>query len=138
MYVCVWARVVRVCMQVEEDYRSLGSQVGVDVDSLSTETARAAIASAVNDTLKDRESALQKVCSVFLWICVVWVFSSLVSLILLQLVSASEQVTSLSGALAAERVNGEGVSAELEQLRTANREQDILIKRQQVRGANGA
>ena len=63
---------------------------------------------------------------------------SLVSLKLLQLASASEQVTSLSGALAAERINGEGVSAELEQLRTANREQDILIKRQQVRGADGA
>ena len=63
---------------------------------------------------------------------------SLVPLTLLQLASASEQVTSLSGALAAERTNGEGVSAELEQLRTANREQDILIKRQQVRGAVGA
>ena len=63
---------------------------------------------------------------------------NLVPLTLFQLVSASEQVTSLSGALAAERTNVEGVSAELEQLRTANREQDILIKRQQVRGAVGA
>ena len=72
---CVYGHVLYVCVQVEEDCRSLGSQVGVNVDSLSTETARAAIASAVNDALKDRESALQKVCSVFLWTCVVLVLA---------------------------------------------------------------
>ena len=71
----MYSHVLCVCVQVEEDYRSLGSQVGVKVDSLSTETARAAIASAVNDALKDRESALQKVCSMFLWICVVLVLA---------------------------------------------------------------
>ena len=64
----------------------------------------------------------------------VWVFSTMGSLILLQLASVSEQVTVLSGALAAERTKGESVSAELDELRSANKERDNVIKQQQVRG----
>ena len=52
-------------VQVEQDYRSLGSQVGVSLDSLCTETARAAITGAVTDAIKERGKALQKVCWVF-------------------------------------------------------------------------
>lgn len=53
-----------VCVQVEQDYRALGPQVGVALDSVSTETARAAIAVAVGDAVKERERTQQKVCLV--------------------------------------------------------------------------
>lgn len=53
-----------VCVQVEQDYRALGHQVGVTLDSVSTETARAAIAVAVSDAVKERVRTQQKVRSV--------------------------------------------------------------------------
>ena len=48
--------------------------------------------------------------------------------------NVSGQVTALSGALAAERTDREGVSAELDQLKSASREKESIIKQQQVRG----
>lgn len=45
----------------------------------------------------------------------------------------NDQVTALSGALAAERTKGEVVSAQLDQLRNERREKESIIKQQQVR-----
>ena len=54
--------------------------------------------------------------------------------LLLQLSDVNDQVTALSGTLAAERTKGEVASAELDQLRKERKEKDSIMKQQQVRG----